>query len=134
MTERRPSQSPPGSADAGWEKLQAIRKARIRTPSIGSGPELRRLFLAEVPEMRRMKKQLGILAEAWARYIPADLAARTRLEGVARGVLRVGVTDAATAYELDRVLRSGAERAMLAGTPVSLRSVRVVVSSDPGGT
>jgi hypothetical protein len=116
----------PGAEAAGWDQLGAIRRARMR-----SGPtlELRRMFLSRAPEIRRLKKQLALVAEAWERVIPAELVVRTRLEGISRGILRVCVSDSAAAFELDRVLRSGAEAMMLSQTPVSLRSVRVVVSS-----
>ena len=109
-----------------WDQLNTVRRNRVRAaPSL----ELRRLFLVEVPEMRRLKKQLSAAAAAWEQVIPPELAERTRLEGVSRGVLRVAVSDSATAYELDRLLRSGAEAALLAQVSVALRSVRVVVTS-----
>jgi hypothetical protein len=111
--------------------LAAARKAR--NPPRSAPVELSRHFLIMVPEMRRLRKQLAAIAEAWEAVIPADLAARTRLDGAARGVLEVRVPDSGTAYELDRFLRCGGEARVLARAAVSIRKVRVSLeSAEPG--
>ncbi|MFN7021984.1 MAG: DciA family protein, partial [Phycisphaerales bacterium] len=93
-------------SQAGWEHLERIRRVRVRA---SPGMDMRRLFLAEVPEMRRLRKQLASIAAAWMEVLPSELAGQARLEGVTRGVLRVGAPDSATAYLIDRALRGGAE-------------------------
>ncbi|MCC6320671.1 MAG: DUF721 domain-containing protein [Phycisphaerales bacterium] len=112
-----------------WDQLGRVRRTRVRESPSG---DLRRLFLAQAPELRRLRRQLAGIAASWAETIPPEIAARTRLEGISRGVLRVGVPDSAAAYELDRVLRSGAEAVVLRGGGAGVRSVRVVVSSELG--
>lgn len=117
-------------SQAGWENLDRIRRARVRaSPS----PDMRRLFLAGVPEMRRMRKQLAAVAAAWMEVLPAELAGLARLEGVTRGVLRVSAPDAATAFLIDRALREGGEVRLLSRTGVLLRGVRVTVNGVEDG-
>ncbi len=64
-------------------------------------------------EVERPYKQLHEIAEVWEKMVPATVVKNTRLESLARGVLRVAVGSSATLYELDRLLRSGLEREII---------------------
>lgn len=78
-------------------------------------------------ELRRMRRGLGAVAAAWGQIVPPELAERTALVGISRGVLTVRASDASAKYELERLLRSGGEAAVVRASPVSLRRVRVVL-------
>lgn len=93
-------------------------------------PDLTLGFLAEefARDVAKPMRSLGDLAEIWKRQVPAALEPKTRLVGLSRGILDVEAADAATSYELDRVLREGLERELLvAHRGPALRRVRVTV-------
>jgi len=60
-------------------------------------------------EVEKPYKQLAAMAELWATLLPAALLARTKLEAIHRGVLKVTVDSSGALYELDRLLRGGLE-------------------------
>lgn len=60
----------------------------------------------------KLHKALDGIGERWGSLLPKDLAARTSLQGLSRGVLTVRVADAATDYELDRWIRGGGLEAL----------------------
>lgn len=64
-------------------------------------------------EVERPYKQLGAIVELWEQFVPADVLPHTRLESLARGVLRVIVDSSSQLYELDRLLRGGIERQLI---------------------
>jgi len=69
-------------------------------------------------------RQLGRAIEAWIELVPSELAERTRLTALRRGVLHVDVDDAAARYELDRLLRDGLEdqlRSQFNGTLIRVK-------------
>ena len=80
---------------------------------------------AQIPELRRLRKNLGPVAEAWNEIVPEPLASSVRLDGVAAGVLNVRVTDSAARFELDRFLRAGGEAALLKRMPLAIRRVKI---------
>ncbi len=88
-------------------------------------------------EVERPYKQLHQIAEVWEKLVPVEVAKKTKLESLSRGVLRVAVGSSATLYELDRLLRSGLENEIIrahkgpAFRKISLRVGRVV-GSDKG--
>lgn len=86
------------------QHLQALRGRKPRDLGIG------RLIEAAEENATRTHKRLGELIELWQELLPADVASRTALSGVQRGVLQVRVDSAATAFEVDRLLRSGLEK------------------------
>lgn len=101
------------------------------------GPKSRRLTLADqmdtaLRDLARQRSSLGACARAWDSVIPPEMAAKTRLESLERGTLVVTVSDAATKYLLDRALRSGAERAVIAASSTPVRRVRVEVRGGSG--
>ena len=78
-------------------------------------------------DIERPHKQLGDLGELWTALLPAEIVRRTRLEGLSRGILRVAVSSSATLYELDRLLREGAERELKRQHKGTLTKVRLRV-------
>lgn len=114
----------PDPAAAQAARLAAARADRAR-PAPAPGPTLSRLFLAQVPEARRMRRQLAGIARAWAEVVPPEIAEQTRLEGVNGGVLGVRAADAAVRFQLDRFLRAGGEARLLARLPTAIRRVRI---------
>ena len=91
-------------------RLERVRDQRTRRP-----PDLSLGFLAAQfkQTVARPYRQFRHVCGAWEKEVPAVLVQRTRLEGMSRGVLRVGVNSSAHLYELDRLLRSGLERRIL---------------------
>lgn len=64
-------------------------------------------------EIQKPYKQLCQMTEVWTTLVPADLQAKTRLESLSRGVLRVIVDSSSSLYELDRLLRQGLEQQII---------------------
>ena len=55
----------------------------------------------------RVQRRLGELIDVWREVVPPRIADRTALASLRNGVLQVTVDSAATAFEIDRLLRSG---------------------------
>jgi hypothetical protein len=122
--------SPPPPPPPGLAGVERVRGARLRPRGDASiAGEMDR----GLREMARLRREVGACAAAWAGVIPASLAARTRLVGLSRGVLTVAVSDAAARYALDRVLRSGAERAVAMACAAPVRKVRLVLAEGDTG-
>lgn len=100
---------------------------RLRTWRSGKEPDLSLGFIGKMFEKQiaRPHKKMGKLIELWEQHIPADLASRTALHSYSRGVLRVDVADSATLYQLDRMLRSGAEQQIRQSFTGSLRTIKL---------
>ena len=92
--------------------------------------DLSALMRAQIPEIRRMRKNLSGVAAAWNQVVPEPLASCVRLDGVAAGVLNVRVADSAARFELDRFLRAGGEAALLKLMPVAVRRVKIGLDND----
>lgn len=88
---------------------------------------LRDVMSAQLRDLKKLRRGVGVIAGAWAEIVPPALAAQTTLVSLSRGSLTVRATDAAAKYELERLLRSGAESALVRASPVALRKVRVVL-------
>lgn len=108
-------------------RLEALRKGRVwpeRDGSIGA------MFRERGAELERLEKRLGGVSRAWQSVCPPDLLARTSVRSLLRGVLTIGVEDAATRFELDRLLRSGAERVFVRACPTTVRKVKLVSAAQ----
>lgn len=81
----------------------------------------------ELRELNKQRRANGGCATAWNAVIPPELAARTALQGLSRGVLTIAVPDASTRFTLDRFLRSGGERALIGASSAAIRKVRIVL-------
>lgn len=94
--------------------------------------EARGVFAAAAREFTKRDRQFSVAAEAWGEVCPRELAARTAIVAFSRGVLTIGVSDAAARFEIDRVLRAGAERELVRRMPTTLRKVRLEVRQGTG--
>lgn len=103
-------------------ELKRLRDVRSKpAPTLAIEAEMTR----QATEFRRLQRGLGPLAAAWSEIVPPDLAGRTALVGVSRGVLTVRVEDSGVMHELARLLRSGAEDFLIRRSPVPLRRVKL---------
>ena len=118
---------PPSRAAASPAQLagvQRLREARVRPARDLS---LARDMDRALREAAALRQSVGGCAAAWASVVPPDLLAHTALEGVSRGVLSVRVPNASTRFALDRFLRSGGERAVIAASRSAISRIRLVV-------
>ena len=102
------------------------------------GPRRRDLTLADLPErvertVLKPHRQLGAVAMLWRELVPGHLLDRTALVSFQRGVLTVELTDSATLYELDRLLRCGLERQLRTACKTTLRRVRCRIANSGSG-
>lgn len=114
----------------GGDALQRLRTLRVR-----EAPDLsmRAVFSEESKHLERVRKRTGGAAKAWCEICPPELLRRTAIVGLNRGVLTVRVSDASTRYELDRLLRAGAEADLLRRSAAPIRRVKLVVG-EPGAS
>lgn len=113
------------------ERIERVRRSRIRPDR---DETLGFLVPAFQREVARPHRQLAALAEVWVELVPAEVADRTRLDGLARGVLAVAVDSSATLDTLDRLLRGGLKVAIIkAHTGPAIRRVKLSVDSGLGG-
>ncbi|TVQ64383.1 MAG: DUF721 domain-containing protein [Phycisphaerales bacterium] len=116
-------------------RLDALDRLRAHRVRADKDVSMRSLLEREAVELRRTQKRLGNAAAVWAETCPPDLLGHTSLAGLLRGVLTIRVRDASTRYELDRMLRSGGEAAMVRRLNAPVRKVKLVVAppgSAPG--
>lgn len=117
------------TGDAHDQRLQRLRQLRNRAERDVSMAFLKDLYKRQI---EKPGKQMSRIAETWSGLVPADLVEHTRLESLARGVLRVGVDSSAHLYQLDRLLREGLEHQIIAAARASLRKVQLrLVAGDP---
>lgn len=84
-------------------QLQAWRGRKGRDLAIAGVIE------ATAEQASRVQRRLGELIEIWREVLPRRIADRTSLVSLRSGVLAVEVDSASTAFEIDRLLRSGVE-------------------------
>lgn len=106
------------------ERARALRPGAATPPA----PDTARGLFAEVKaDLERTRRRLHGVGEAWAGLCPAELAARTSLVGLTRGVLTVAVTDAGASFEIDRLLRGGMQAELIRRCAAPVRTVKIVV-------
>ena len=108
-------------------RLEALRKGRVRPERDGS---LGEMFRERSAELQKLEKRLGGVARAWQSVCPPELLGRTSVRSLARGVLTIGVEDASTRFELDRVLRAGGERTFIRACPTTVRKLKLVSAQE----
>jgi len=97
--------------DAEHWTFDDLRQSRgLPSPDLSLG-FLRQQFERQIEKPAR---QLGDLGEVWRELVPGDLVEQTRLESLSRGVLKVAARSAGAHYELDRLLRGGLQRQIIA--------------------
>lgn len=108
-------------------RLELLR--RTRTPTGADSKDCSALFQSQGRSFERMERSVGAVSGAWRSICPSGLYERTSIVGLQRGVLTLGVEDASTRYEIDRLLRCGAQRELIRSCPSTLRRVKVVLRS-----
>lgn len=79
-------------------------------------------------EVKKPQKALDKLYEVWQELIPAHLQPRTQPMSLKRGVLTVHVSDSATLYEMQRLVRSGLQDQLALCCGATLNRVKLVVA------
>lgn len=112
--------------EAAALRLERLREARQRR---GRDDALAPAFQRAARDLQRLQKGLAGVAEAWESVCPAELLERTAIRGIRRGVLTIGVADAPARYELERMLKGGAERELIRRCPMTVRKVRLAAEA-----
>jgi hypothetical protein len=108
------------------QRLERLRELRARR---FPGGEASPLFEAEAARLARERQRRGGAGDAWAAVCPPELLGRTRILGLRRGALTIGVADAPTRFVLRNLLASGGQRELARLAPTTIRRVKLV--SDP---
>ncbi|MBL8745960.1 MAG: DUF721 domain-containing protein [Phycisphaerae bacterium] len=107
------------------QQLNLLREHRVyRDRAAPIGP----IAAAIAGELKQLERKIGGVAGAWAETCPADIADRTSVESISRGVLHIRADDASTRYIIDRWLRSGGERELIRKCPTTVRKVKVAIA------
>lgn len=143
--------APQPDARAFAENLMAIRSARMRAPDQPTLGE-RKAFADNPAALKRIRKvwadptiaaavhdafdhakhahkAVGAASIAVAQTFPSHIADKVEVVKLTRGVLTLGVPDSSTRYVVDRLLRSGAQSALLKRVPASVKSLKIVISA-----
>lgn len=78
-------------------------------------------------EMKREWRRNASIYEAWCAYVPPELQAACKPDGLVSGVLTVLVPDDGYRFELDRELRMGLLNRLIGGSKAPLRRVKILV-------
>ncbi|MEO1128526.1 MAG: DciA family protein [Planctomycetota bacterium] len=106
-------------------RVDRLRSFRVRPmPDQHAGA----MFEATGRELARQERKLAGIAEAWESICPPEHLGLTEIQGISRGVLTIGVADASTRYELDRLLKSGAQKNLVRLCPMTVRRVKLVAA------
>ncbi len=116
--------SPMTDSDPDIERLKRLQQVKVRPE-----PDLSLAFLRRQFEQQVAKpfKQLGPIAQLWAKLLPAEIVAHTKLESLSRGELRVSVDSSSRLYELNHLLRNGVEQDLIGQHRGALSRIRLQV-------
>lgn len=89
---------------AQLERLRLWRNRKQRDVTLNFLPDLVNR------DYEKPHRQMGKIIEIWQQYIPTELVNRSKLVSLQRGLLLIHVQDSPTLYQLNQVLRSGAEK------------------------
>ena len=78
-------------------------------------------------EATKQRRNRGGLTEVWDDIVPDELRARTRVESVRSGVVRLAIADPSTRYEVDAFLRGGGLQELRLRADQPVRQVRCVL-------
>lgn len=106
------------------ERLRELRQKPQRNLSIEG------IIRSTAENARKTQKRLGSIINLWEQLVPAELAARTRIQHIRGGTLHVNVDSSSTAYDLDRLLRDGLEGELRSQYRGTLARVRVRIADD----
>ena len=107
------------------------RLERVRDVRRHKRPDLSFRFLKSYfkQQVEQPYRQFGMIVGLWTTMVPEYLLGHSRLEGLTRGTLRVGVDSSSHLYELDRLLRSGLEAKFIEATAsVPVRRIKLRLS------
>lgn len=108
------------------QERQGAAEKRQGDPSIG------RLLESMERTLTKIDARLAACINAWRAVLPEDIIRQTRLKTYSRGVLTVIVENPGVAYEVDRCLRGGAQKAMREQLPFTLTRIKTEVGAlDP---
>ncbi len=82
--------------------------------------------------LRRDRGRIAGVAEAYLTLCPPALAVRTSLRGLNRGMLTIAADDSSARFNLDRWLRNGGERDIIATSRAAIARVKVIVAPPAG--
>lgn len=116
----------PEAAALRLQRLREARERKVRDDALSPA------FQRAARDLHRLQKGLAGVAEAWEGVCPAELLDRTAIQAIRRGVLTIGVADAPTRYELERLLKGGAERDLIRRCPMTVRKVRLTADAALG--
>lgn len=108
------------------DRFAMVRASRVRPERAQPMGEV---FQRQAQSLKQLQRRHLGCARAWETVCPADRIDRTAIVGIKGGALTIGVADHATKFELDRLLRSGAERELVKLAPTTVRRVKLVVDS-----
>lgn len=114
------SERDPAHAQAHLSKLRESRARRERAQPMGG------VFADAARLLQRERRRAGGVADVWNALCPPDLAPRTAIRSLRRGVLTIAVEDAPSRFQLDRALRDGLERELIRRCAAPVRRVRLV--------
>ena len=110
-------------ASAEIDRLRSYRKPRSRDHRITDTLQKVRRQAA------RSRKQNGNLVDLWLAEVPGNITSRSSVSITRAGVVHAVVSDAATGYELDHLLREGLLIALQQSYPGPLARVRITVGN-----
>ena len=110
----------PGGLDH-LQRLREFRGRRERDDSIVG-------FVQRIAtDATSTQRKLGRFIDLWERLVPRDLASRSKVLSIRRGVVSVVVESSSTMYELDRMLRTGLEQELRRQFQSSVVRIRMQV-------
>ena len=113
--------------------IEQIERLRSREAARHAGSHAGDAFVALGRTLARDARRAGGAGDAWIAVCPEDFADRTGVVSLSRGTLTIGVADHATLYRLDRALRGGLERQVIAAASAPIRRVKLVVRPGLAG-
>ncbi|MGI9013682.1 MAG: DciA family protein [Phycisphaerales bacterium] len=108
---------------AGLEKVRGYRVRKVDMRPLTAD------FVRMQRDTERNGRMLGDVVEAWETMLPAELCNRTAIDSFGRGVLHVRADSAATRFELDRLLRTGIERAIRECCSRPLNRIKITIGA-----
>ena len=116
----------PHPRDRTQRNLNALQRLRERSQNRAKAPAAAPTFRTLANNLKQQATRTAGAGDAWRSTCPPQLLDRTHIISLSRGILTVGVTDAATNYELTRFLNAGGLDRLAAKTPATLRRVKLV--------
>ncbi len=104
------------------QHIEDLRQWRVRKSRTKSMDDL---MPALARQWRQTERRAGAFADAWSTCVPPHIASNCRVEHMRGGVARVKAGSAATAFQLDRLLRSGLLATLRSACEVTLTKVEV---------